>query len=269
MKKFFPLILFCMAIAMIPLLGATSKKDKNLLEAVIEKIEKKYHQLREQSPFVKAKGKPVAQSMRFIQPDDQVIQDYSKLRQIALIRHGEPDMIKSGKYTSDEANMFLKCYDSVCIIVPEKAFFEVGEKEEIKVFSSPLNRALTTAHYLFGTDKDISISPEFREFENKIEKSDSDKKKSMKFWKATARVKWMLGLGKNNGIESFRDAKKRAKRSAQILADASETNQKVLLTGHGFLNRYIKKNLKKMGWHVVEDTGSDYFGTTILVKIDK
>jgi len=78
-----------------------------------------------------------------------------------------------------------------------------------------------------------------------------------------------MGGGKNKGIESYKDAKNRAEEAAQMLADASLTNPKVLLTAHGFLNRYIRKDLEKMGWKVVEDTGNSYFGTTILVRIDQ
>lgn len=239
------------------------------MEKVIEKIEEKYEELRKSSGFVQAKGKEVAQSLRFIQPEDQVIKDYSKLKQIALVRHGEPDIEKSGKFSSKEAGLYFKCYDSVCIIVPDKPFFNLGEKEDVKVFSSPINRALTTAQYLCTNDTNINVSSDFREFERETPDPDSKMRLPIKFWTTAARVKWMLGGGKKSGIESFSDAKKRAKQAAQTLAEASEENPKVLLTAHGMVNRYIKKNLKKMGWQVVEDTGNNYFGTTILVKIEK
>lgn len=41
-----------------------------------------------------------------------------------------------------------------------------------------------------------------------------------------------------------------------------------MLVAHGFLNRYIKEDLEKMGWRVVRDGGHGYLGTTILAKID-
>lgn len=267
-KHAFVLLFSAISVAAI-ILPAYAGKEKDLFHMVIEKIEQKYQELRSHSPFIKARGKNVAQSIRFIQPEDGVIKDYSKLRQIALVRHGEPDIKKNGQFTQNEAHEFLKCYDSVCIIVPEKPFFNINDKEEVKVFSSPINRALTTAHYLCGNDKEITTSRDFREFETKIDKDQSEKKRSIKFWTTTARLKWMAGIGKNGGIETFKDAKKRAKRAAATLDQASTENPKVLLTAHGFLNRYIKKNLEKQGWKIVEDTGSDYFGTTILVKVDK
>lgn len=263
------LILLCTIGLISPKFATSAGKKNDLVDRVIEKIEETYQALRASAPFVKANGVPVAQNIRFIQPADHVTEDYGKLRQIALVRHGEPDMDKTGKYTCDEANQFLECYDSVCIIVPEKPFFTIEEEENVKVFSSPINRAFSTAQYLCGTEKDITVLPEFREFENRIGKSDSKKRKGIKFWTTTSRVKWMLGGGKKKGIETFSQARKRARQAAHTLDDASAQNPKVLLTAHGMVNRYIKKNLEKMGWRVVADTGSDYFGTTILVKVDK
>jgi broad specificity phosphatase PhoE len=264
MKKILPLFFLMTTL----IYSSSEGKDKNP-DDIIENIENKYEQLYASSPSVIARGKEVAKGVRFMQPEDNVVGDFSKLRQIALVRHGEPDMVLDGEFTSDEANNYLQCYDTVCIIVPESPFFQIGETEQIKAFSSPLNRALTTSHYIFGEDKDITISPIFREFENKISNSESGKKKSMKFWSMTNRVKWMLGGGKKKGIETFKQAKQRSKDAAQMLADASTTDPKVLLTAHGFLNRYIKKNLEKMGWEVVQDTGNEYFGTTILVKLEE
>lgn len=234
----------------------------------IRRIEQKYDAINRDAEVINANGTPVAKSIRFIQPEDKVVKDYSKLKQIALIRHGEPDLKKTGKFNAAEAKDFLVCYDSVCIIVPEKPFFKLKENEDVAIFSSPLNRALSTANYICGTERNITISKHFREFETKIP-THSKRKLPIKVWTAAARVKWMLGIGqKKSGIESFSQAKKRAKTAANMLDQASHENSKVLLTAHGFLNRYIKKNLQKQGWKIVEDTGNDYFGTTILVKIE-
>lgn len=268
MKKWTLVILLSALFTASPKMTATAGRGKDLLHEIIEKIERKYNELREHAPFVHARGVPVAQSIRFIQPEDMILKDYSRLKQIALIRHGEPDITKTGKFSREEARQYLKCYDSVCIIVPEKPFFNLEDREDVKVFSSPVNRALTTAHYLCGVDKDITVSPDFREFETRIDDHGSKRRLPIKFWTVTARVKWMLS-GKQEGIESFSEARKRARKAAKQLDKASEENPKVLLTAHGMVNRYIKRNLKRLGWTVVEDTGSDYFGTTILVKIEK
>lgn len=76
-----------------------------------------------------------------------------------------------------------------------------------------------------------------------------------------------LGIDRD-GIESFADARERARKAASQLAEASEDNSKVVLVAHGFLNRYVKQNLEDMGWRVVRDGGNGYLATTILVKIE-
>jgi broad specificity phosphatase PhoE len=261
-------MIFVISFIVIPRLGTTAGKNKKPDHQAIERIEQRYKELGKEIPLAKGKGRQISHAIRFIQPEDGVVKDYGKLRQIALVRHGEPDMVKTGRFNAAEAQQFLRCYDSVCIIVPDQPFFNFKDKEDVEVFSSPLNRAFTTAKFLCGTDKNIIVSPEFREFEANMDTRHSKKHLPIKFWTTTSRLKWMFGLGKQKNIESFSDARKRARRAAQTLDNATEKNPKVLLTAHGLLNRSIKKNLVKMGWKVVEYNGNKYLGTTILVKID-
>ncbi len=235
---------------------------------VIENISGKYQELNAEAAYVTAAGAPVAQATRFIEPEDQVVKDYGKLRQIALVRHGEPDLVKTGKFSHEQAQRYIAAYDSVGIVVPEKPFFQVQQGEDVKVFVSPLNRARATAEYLFGTDSDMTFSADFREFERSIGKRALKLRLPIKVWTAVARVKWLLGLDKS-GVESFAAAKNRARKAAKTLADASEDNSKVVLVAHGFLNRYIQQDLEEMGWRVVRDGGTDYFATTILVKVEE
>ncbi|MBC5991520.1 histidine phosphatase family protein [Pontibacter cellulosilyticus] len=243
-------------------------QHKKGTELVIDKIAAKYRELSTNAEFVKVNGTPVAQHTRFIQPEDAVVEDYSNLRQIALIRHGEPDLEKNGKFSYDEARKFLINYDSVGIIRPDKPFLTVQKPEEVSIFCSSINRAKATANYLFGNDSVITVSPEFREFETTLGKFSPKMRMPIKVWTAAARVKWILGIDRD-GIESFSEAKARAHNAAKRLADATEENSKAVLVAHGFLNRYIKEDLEKMGWRVVRDGGNGYFGTTILVKLDE
>lgn len=113
----------------------------------------------------------------------------------------------------------------------------------------------------------MTVSRDFREFETRIGKRGFKFKLPIKLWTLGARIKWMLGIG-HHGIESFADAKKRARKAAELLVKATEEKPKVVLVAHGFLNRYIREDLEEMGWRVVKDGGSNYFATTVLVKID-
>lgn len=135
------------------------------------------------------------------------------------------------------------------------------------VFSSPINRALSTAQYLFGAERQMTLSPEFREFERSLGRRALKTRLPIKLWTAVARVKWMLGLSSKD-IESYARAKQRARKAANMLAEASKENSKVVLVAHGFLNRYIADDLEKMGWRVVRDGGHGYLSTTILVKME-
>ncbi|WP_162056342.1 histidine phosphatase family protein [Pontibacter pamirensis] len=255
--------IFCALLAALPAAAQVQLPKHH----IIQNIAGIYEYLNAEASHVTVNGAPVSPSTRFISPEDEVIADYSNLRQIALVRHGEPELTKTGKFSYEEASQFLVNYDSVGIVVPDEPFFNVGDTAEVAIFSSPLNRARTTAEYLFGTENEMVYSPDFREFETTIGKFSPRLRLPIKLWTAFARVKWMLGVDRN-GIESFADARERARKTARQLAEASEEKPKVVLVAHGFLNRYVKQNLEDMGWKVVRDGGSGYLATTILVKID-
>ena len=247
-------------------LSPASAKGKEKHGTVIEAIEHKYRTLSHDAASVEAGGEAVAQTIRFIQPEDQVVENYGNLRQIALVRHGEPDLVKTGKFSFAEARKFLVDYDSVGIVSPEQPLLAIGNPDEVSIFCSSINRARATAQHLFGEDAAMTVSPDFREFETSLGKRGVSFKLPIKLWTAVARVKWILGAEKE-GIESFADAKARARKAAESLVNATEEDPKAVLVAHGFLNRYVKKNLEEMGWRVVRDGGHGYLGTTILVKM--
>ncbi len=236
-------------------------------EQALNNLEIKYKALNRNAKYVTVNGVPVAQELQFVEPDKSAVPDNAEVRQVALIRHGEPDLTKTGQFTYDEAKNFIKNYDSVGIILPDRPFFKLKETEEVALFTSTIPRAQATAKYLFGAEREIVTTEDFREFERIIGNRRLKMRLPLKYWTTTARIKWMLGLD-GEGIESFGEAKERARQGAMLLDDTSEENPKVILVAHGFLNRYIRKNLEKLGWRVVRDGGDNYFATTILAKID-
>ncbi|GEO05481.1 phosphoglycerate mutase [Adhaeribacter aerolatus] len=219
------------------------------------------------SVYATVKGIPVAPEVRFLQEAELALPANKRLRQIALIRHGEPDLLKTGRFSLNQAKQFVQSYDSVGIVVPDTPFFKIDNPDNAVIFVSSINRAKATAHYIFGADRGMTISPDFREFETSIGKHSPNVSMPINFWTTTARIKWMLGIDRQ-GAESFADARKRARKAAQVLAEASDKKPEVVLVAHGLLNRYIQQSLKDMGWHVVRDGGNGYLGTTILAKIE-
>lgn len=254
--------------AVLAVVTAGCQQQKDMQEQVIEILEEKYKEQNRNAEFVTVDDVPVAQKVKFVEPEEELLPDTANLRQIALIRHGEPDLLKNGQFSYEQAKDYIKNYDSVGIMVPDEPFFILEDTEDVVLFTSTIPRAQATAKYLFGADRDIKVSADFREFERKIGNRRMKMNLPLRYWTTTARIKWMLGIDRE-GIESFSEARERARRAAQILAEASEQNPKVVLVAHGFLNRYIKKNLEKMGWKVVRDGGSNYFATTILAKIEE
>lgn len=65
-------------------------------------------------------------------------------------------------------------------------------------------------------------------------------------WIVLVRVLWVLGFSRNG--ESLRNAKKRANHAAARLVELAEEHQQILLVGHGFINYFIAKELRKRGW---------------------
>lgn len=236
-------------------------------DQAIEAIKARYEELNEEAEFVTVDGVPVARKVRFIQEQDQLLPDSLELKQIALIRHGEPDLNKVGRFSYEDAKQYIKDYDSVGIMLPDEPFFMVEDEEDILFYTSTLPRAQSTAQYLFGPGREIVESADFREFERSLGNRRFKMRLPLRYWTLTARIEWLLGINRE-GVESFQEAKARARLGAEKLNSLSEKNPKIVLVAHGFLNRYISKYLQEMGWEVVRDGGSNYFATTILAKIE-
>lgn len=76
-------------------------------------------------------------------------------------------------------------------------------------------------------------------------------------WVVVLRVLWFFGFSKNG--ESFKQAKSRARLAAEKLIALAQTHHDVLLVGHGFLNHFIAKELKKQGWQMSSKLGNGYW----------
>ena len=76
----------------------------------------------------------------------------------------------------------------------------------------------------------------------------------------------MMGFNKKD-IESFSRAKDRSRRAAFFLNDKAESYGKAVLFSHGFLNKYIKKYLKKEGYRAVNLNGQKYLEAYYFYRI--
>ena len=184
--------------------------------------------------------------------------------QIILVRHGEPDVKKKGWHTRKEAIEFMRAYDSVGIRPFPSLPFEPKSIIADTIWHSSIPRAAATAEVLFGGERALYPDFQFREFERKALRF-FNIKLPLKFWTVFSRIGWFMG-GNDKGIESFKEAKKRAKQNAGWLAQKSKMKGNVVLVAHGLHNRYVAKYLEKQGWEMVLSNGHDYGSVKILVR---
>jgi len=185
--------------------------------------------------------------------------------QIIIVRHGEPAMVKKGWKNRDQAVRYTEMYDSVGVYDFNKMPVCLQAQELDTVYTSKLPRAIDTAEKTVGDEFIIQQDARFNEFERKVIKFPNIKLPG-KFWSITTRLVWMMGFN-HKGIESFSEAKKRAKKSALYLDDKAISDGKAVLFAHGFLNKYIKKYLKKEGYKVINFDGQKYLGAYYFYKV--
>ena len=202
----------------------------------------------------------------FVPQQMQLVDNYNKLSQIMLIRHGEPALKKKGWVKRSQAIDFTYSYDTVGIYTPSFIPAKVSPNDVDIVQTSSINRARHTATLIFGDKMNYAPDSLFREFERKIF-GFPNMKLPLKFWLGTSRVLWIMGMNKK-GIESFHKAKSRSRLATDRLEELAEHDKKVILVAHGFLNRHLVKNLKKRGWSVVRNGGNVYLATWLLVRYD-
>jgi len=227
-------------------------------QAQIDQIESYYSMLEKQS-----KSEPT--TIQFVQEELDLVQDYSELCQIILLRHGEPALKKKGWRKRKDAMKYIRAYDSVRVYPPTylPVMLETGDLD--KIYTSIINRSVSTSEQLFQRPEDHVSDSIFREFERKIF-SFPNIKLPLKWWLTVSRSLWFMGLNKK-GIERFSKAKERASEAAVILENNATENGKTLLVSHGLINHFLVKYLKKNGWTEVYDGGKGYLSQKLLVKI--
>ncbi|CAA9223515.1 MAG: hypothetical protein AVDCRST_MAG95-648 [uncultured Adhaeribacter sp.] len=188
----------------------------------------------------------------------------SSAKHIFLIRHQRPDLPKKGWFGQQQASKFLRDYDTVNIEALVNKPPGLPFEQITRVYCSGLPRARQTARAIFGPDIELIEDPDFNEFQRRIFEFPL-LRLPLKFWLLSARALWLLGLN-HQGIETFKQARVRARRCAERLAREAEKENKVVLVAHGFLNAFIRRALKQMGWRVVRHDGAGFLGVTELIK---
>ena len=186
--------------------------------------------------------------------------------QIYLIRHAKPNLKKRFLSSADQAQNYVESYSKAPIHEIDSGKVRVDLNKPHQIYCSNLVRSQETALALFGDSYVIVSDSVFREFELKIVRASSVVKLPLDLWKGVSRLFWLLGCN-HEGIESYKEAKKRVVLSADNLEKLANQEETAILVGHGMINGAIAKELKKRGWDVKSKKGHLNLGATILQKI--
>nr|WP_246597062.1 histidine phosphatase family protein [Pontibacter aydingkolensis] len=179
-----------------------------------------------------------------------------------MIRHARPDLPKSGLFSNEDARKYISDYDAAAVEEFVLEHETIPFEEIDRVYCSTLPRSQLTAKAIFGNKVELKVDSVFREFERRIFSLPLFRL-PIKLWLVSARILWFMGLNSRE-IETFKQAKQRARLCAETLATDAATNHTTVLVAHGLLNNFIRRELSKMGWETKFNGGHGYLAVTLL-----
>jgi broad specificity phosphatase PhoE len=166
--------------------------------------------------------------------------------QITLLRHGMPDIDKNSRISATEFGAWVSKYDAASLDIncePPQPAIEQANRCAF-VVCSDLLRSLESAKALGLADIDASEAM-FRELDTPHANWHFPRL-SPGAWAVIFRIMWAAGYSTN--VETFAEARERARHCAERLSKLASEHGKILFVGHGLLNWFISRYLKKMGW---------------------
>ena len=189
-----------------------------------------------------------------------------RVKQIVLVRHGEPDLEHDGWRTRKEAVEDIQQYDSAGVKPFDTNPVCTQDLDIEKVYHSNLERSRHTAHLIFEDQAEYVEKPLFRELERQIIPF-FDIKMPGGFWSAVSRIFWFFGAN-DDEVETARKAEQRVIEGAELLASEASEEGLVILVSHGLLNEFLVRQLEKEGWHEVFDGGNDFLAVRIVAQVE-
>jgi len=162
------------------------------------------------------------------------------------MRHGKPKIEKGLRLNAEEFGVWVKKYDASGVdtdcFPPQLAIDQANQTDF--VVCSNLPRSLESAEALGIEYVDVCDSV-FREMELPYARWHLPILPLI-VWPLFFRLVWAFGYSAN--AESFKAAKTRAHFCAEQLNELASIHGTVLFVGHGSLNWFIAKYLKRKGW---------------------
>lgn len=181
---------------------------------------------------------------------------------IVLMRHGKPQIDRQSTLNAAEFGVWVEKYTIAGInkMYPPPPIAVEQINQCAFIVCSNLVRSLESAKIL-GAERIDVCDAMFREMEMP-HAAWRLPKLSIPLWSAFFRLAW--GLGYSANIESFKAAKERAHHCAEHLVRMASTHGTVLFVGHGTLNWFIARELKKMGWQCSGKPPRKYWEHTVF-----
>jgi len=177
--------------------------------------------------------------------------------QIILMRHGRPAIDSRQRLSAHSFGIWVGHYNAAAIdqASPPPAAAISQARQAAYVLCSTLPRSLTSATAL-GIHAPHSQDAAFRE----MEMPHADwrfPKLPVSLWAVLFRLAWALGYHRHT--ESFAAARTRAANCAETLGQLAATHGSVLFIGHGSLNWFIARALRRSGWHSPDSAPRHYW----------
>lgn len=174
---------------------------------------------------------------------------------ITIIRHGKPAFELKGSVRGKDLGMIAQSYDNSGIV-------DEPPCETISAISGPsfiicshLRRSIESAGALGCQEVHLSDSIFCEAAIPHVERGNIPL--PITLWIIVLRLMWLFGYSKNG--ESFANTRKRARQAAARLIELAEKHQDILLVGHGVMNHFIAKELRRIGWSGPRSPGKKYW----------
>jgi broad specificity phosphatase PhoE len=175
---------------------------------------------------------------------------------ITLLRHGKPTFELKGYVRGRDLPDIAESYDRSGIVASPPDIALKAVNGVAFVTCSHLRRSVESVEALGFSKTDIG---EQLFAETTIPHVDSGSiPLPISFWILLLRLMWLCGFSRNG--ESLADARRRAAQAATRLIEMAEMHGDVLLVGHGFINYFIAKELRRKGWQGPARPGRGYWG---------
>jgi broad specificity phosphatase PhoE len=177
--------------------------------------------------------------------------------EIILYRHAEPVVSNNEIIFGYDFPSWVQRYNASGIIAKDLSI----EKEKL-IYTSDLLRSIETGK-LIG-EKVIQDSL-FREAEISLIKFPAIRLKAQ-YWLVISRCLWLLGFRKK--CEPFHEARQRAKQIVDKIESLLLEHQRIVIIGHGFINRLIRTELLHRNWMLKESSDRyEFLGKMVFATV--